>query len=487
MAHRRLCRRGQAPGGDRCGRSRPTGRAYAVAVEGPRNAPAPPGPVIAFVLPGIGHYLPISSLIQELGPPGGAIIAAQVDADHPLCTRIADDGFAFVPVPSLASATRSARPLRAAARLLRSRVAPRLAAHGRNPIGLPALPARLAFAMGTQVLPIPHTTPAAGAAVAAILDDARPSLVLAEYDSPWFELLAAERSVPFVRYTTGPVGGLWPGRPVSPAGLDPALPGAERLANALNRRARLLRARRSDRVWRAARAEHLRGRAAPSGPGPLAQVSFSAASLDDYPRCPQDAFEYVGASLYRPDGPVGPEGERDSIFVTWGSWPAPSDDEVMLRLLPALVGASSANRVVVQTGDQALRDRIAAAGPEITVVGPAPAPRYDEYRRARLVIGHGGYGTIIESLCFGVPVLTLPLMAADRLETGQRLLQSGAGLVLDRSTFGPQDASRAIERLLAEPGFAARARTIGAELRDRSARDRLLDRLRPAVEASPAP
>lgn len=453
------------------------------------RTPGDPAPaaVIAFILPGIGHYLPIASLIQELDAPGGVAIAAEVPERSALRDRVVADGFAFISIPTITTSKRSERPLRALARLLRTRIAPRAAAHGTTPIGLPSLRARFAFALGTQVLPLPHPSPAAGAALGAILDATQPRLILADYDSPWFGVLAAERAVPYLRYTICPVGAVQAGRPVAPAGLDPALPGAQRTVNRVILRARRVRRWQADRTWRATRARHQSGRVEATEAEPLGTVAFTARALDDYPQCPQDAYAYVGASLYRLDGEATPDGERDTILVTWGSWPGAGDAEVLLRLAPALVERAETHRVVVQTGDPDLQARLREASSRLVAVDPTPVPLWDEYRRSRLVIGAGGYGTIIESLCFGSPVLTVPLMAADRLETGQRLIQSGAGLTLDRYTFEPADAATAIGRLLDEPGFVERARAVGAELRDRQARNRLLDQLRHALADGPTP
>jgi UDP:flavonoid glycosyltransferase YjiC (YdhE family) len=280
------------------------------------------------------------------------------------------------------------------------------------------------------------------------------------------------------------VGAIRRGRPISPAGLDPLLPGLERPVNVVLLAARSLRRRRADRVWRAARQARATVDGEVAEDDPIASVSFSARSLDDYPSSPQDAYAYVGASLYRPHGEVTAGGPRDSVLVSWGSTAAPSDAEVMARLLPALADLATTVRVVVLSSDPGVREQIGAASSAIVLLDRSPAPPYDEYRRARLVIGHGGYGTIIESLCFGVPVLTIPLMAADRLETTQRVLQAGAGLTLDRYTFDATDAAAAIARLLGEPSFAARAAAVGADLRDGTARAELLDLLRETLAST---
>ena len=110
-----------------------------------------------------------------------------------------------------------------------------------------------------------HPRLAAGAAIAAVLDEVRPRLVLTEYDSPWFEVLTAERGIPLVRYSTGPVGTMARGRPITPLGLRPSRPGLERPVNAVNLRARRLRQRRADAIFRRARSASTAP--APSGVG----------------------------------------------------------------------------------------------------------------------------------------------------------------------------------------------------------------------------
>jgi demethyllactenocin mycarosyltransferase len=436
--------------------------------------------VLVFILPGIGHYLPIASLLHELDAPGEVIIAAELPSDSTVAERSRDDGFTFLSVPSINGAPPSSRLRRGVARGLRTRLAPRLAARGRTPIGLPRPSARFTFALGTQVLPIVHSTAAVGAALEQLLDATRPDLILTEYDSPWFGLLAAERAIPYARYTTGPVGAPAARRPVSPAGFDPLLPGSQAVMNRVLYLARSLRRRRADRTWRKA----VRSRGARSAPSaaPIAQVSFATGSLDDYAACPQEAYTYVGASPYRLRDEVLQGGDRDTIFVTWGSTGVGSDGEVLERLLPALRRLSADHRVVVQTDDDALRALVEEGPEELEVRDPSPAPLYDEYRRSALVIGHGGYGTIIESLCFGTPVLTVPRMVADRLETGQRVLQAGVGLTLDRATFRAEDALEAMKRILGDPSFRERAQAVGADLCDRTKRDELIGALRASIE-----
>lgn len=444
--------------------------------------PGEPADVCAFVLPGLGHYHPIASVLLGL-PHRTAAVAAQVDIDSPLAGRVGEDGFAFHRWPAEVEPHRLDRQLRAAARVLRTRVAPGLARRGGRPTPLPSLAARSAFAAGTQLLPIAHPRLAAGAAIAAVLDEVRPRLVLTEYDSPWFEVLTAERGIPLVRYSTGPVGTMARGRPITPLGLRPSRPGLERPVNAVNLRARRLRQRRADAIFRRARSASTAPAPSDRAPvPPIASISFSSALLDDYPSCPPHGSTYVGAPLYRhPTGTPTVDRRRDTVLVTWGSSPEADLADVMARLAAALAEAAPGTRLVVQSDDDRVRRAFEEHHPGVEFLGPTAAPPYAEFERARLVIGHGGYGTIVESVVHRAPVLTIPQLVADRMETGQRILTAGVGATLDRYRFTAGEATAVITRLLGDPQVARNLEAVGADLADRGPWTDLLARLEGAL------
>jgi UDP:flavonoid glycosyltransferase YjiC (YdhE family) len=81
--------------------------------------------------------------------------------------------------------------------------------------------------------------------------------------------------------------------------------------------------------------------------------------------------------------------------------------------------------------------------------------------RCDLVVSQGGAGIMFGALAHGLPQLVLP-QAADQPANAAAVQRAGAGLALTAVTAdGVRDAAR---RLLAEPGFAVRAREIGAEI-----------------------
>jgi UDP:flavonoid glycosyltransferase YjiC (YdhE family) len=145
-----------------------------------------------------------------------------------------------------------------------------------------------------------------------------------------------------------------------------------------------------------------------------------------------------------------------------------------------------------------------AAEPELSLiatVGPAANPRrfgalpanirVEPYLpqswlldTADAVIGHGGYGTIMGALRRGLPILTIPMQAADNHMNGARVAALGAGLMLGQDQRNAAAIRQALQRVLNEPGFRHAARDLaaataalpseqfGACLLERLARDR---------------
>jgi UDP:flavonoid glycosyltransferase YjiC (YdhE family) len=146
----------------------------------------------------------------------------------------------------------------------------------------------------------------------------------------------------------------------------------------------------------------------------------------------------------------------------------------------------------------------AAAEPELSLiatVGPAGNPqlfgalpaniRVERYLpqswvldAADAVIAHGGYGTLMGALRRGLPILTIPMQAADNLRNATRVTALGAGLTLGQDQRNATAIRQALHRILNEPGFRHAARGLaaatatlpsaqyGARLLERLARDR---------------
>ncbi|HEX5166516.1 MAG TPA: nucleotide disphospho-sugar-binding domain-containing protein, partial [Thermomicrobiales bacterium] len=102
-----------------------------------------------------------------------------------------------------------------------------------------------------------------------------------------------------------------------------------------------------------------------------------------------------------------------------------------------------------------------------------------------LVIAHGGFSTMISSLCHGLPLVVIPV-AADQFDNADRVQRAGAGIVIDPDQRTPEAIRAAVRQVLTEPHFRKNAERIRAELESLPNFDHavsLLERL--AVEKQP--
>lgn len=93
----------------------------------------------------------------------------------------------------------------------------------------------------------------------------------------------------------------------------------------------------------------------------------------------------------------------------------------------------------------------------------ADLPQRAAIAAARVVVTHGGLNTVLDTAEAGRPMLVLPI-AFDQPGVAARVAFAGAGLALDHRFATSGRIARALERLLAEPSFAAASRRIGAEI-----------------------
>lgn len=106
--------------------------------------------------------------------------------------------------------------------------------------------------------------------------------------------------------------------------------------------------------------------------------------------------------------------------------------------------------------------------PNVTTV--AGLPHSLIFPRAAAVVTHAGHGTIMRALAAGVPLLCMP-MGRDQNDNAARVFHHGAGLRL-KPTAGASKIASAVQRLLTEQRFRAKARTLGETIRRDAAEDR---------------
>jgi UDP:flavonoid glycosyltransferase YjiC (YdhE family) len=99
--------------------------------------------------------------------------------------------------------------------------------------------------------------------------------------------------------------------------------------------------------------------------------------------------------------------------------------------------------------------------------------------RCAAVVSHGGSGSVIGALAYGLPSVLLPMGADQPLNAG-RCAALGVSLVLDAVSATPAEVREAVSTVLAEPGFRAAAERLRDEIAAMPGADeavRLLERL----------
>jgi len=130
-------------------------------------------------------------------------------------------------------------------------------------------------------------------------------------------------------------------------------------------------------------------------------------------------------------------------------------------------------RGLVTLGD--IRGLTATAPPNVTVVGSAPHSAV--LPNSSAVVCHGGHGTVMKALAYGLPLVVMPF-GRDQMDNGARIEVAGAGIVLSPSS-GPGRIADAIRRVLEEPRFRSGAERMAEII----ARDVRADRAVSEMEA----
>lgn len=174
--------------------------------------------------------------------------------------------------------------------------------------------------------------------------------------------------------------------------------------------------------------------------------------------------------------PAWGDSNRPLVYLTFGSVAAGLGlYPVMYRAaLDAL--ADLPIRVLVTTG----------TGTDLAELGALPdnvqveqwIPQADALRRARLVVHHGGYGTLLGALTAGVAQIAVPLFSADQFDNAVRIGELGLGRSvpgdLTMAADGPSmtfpspglaaELRSAVETVLADPGIDERAARAAADM-----------------------
>ncbi|MFD2203352.1 glycosyltransferase [Shivajiella indica] len=87
------------------------------------------------------------------------------------------------------------------------------------------------------------------------------------------------------------------------------------------------------------------------------------------------------------------------------------------------------------------------------------APHSQVFPHSDAVITHGGHGTIMRALSFGLPIICLP-MGRDQKDNAAKVVHHGLGLKLSKKS-SPKDITRAIHEILENPSYRSKAKKMG--------------------------
>jgi bacteriocin biosynthesis cyclodehydratase domain-containing protein len=169
-------------------------------------------------------------------------------------------------------------------------------------------------------------------------------------------------------------------------------------------------------------------------------VEFDGAGLPPQARCvgpvfcsPDDVDPFAGRAA------TVPQGTDPLVYVTLGNVYARSPG-LFETIVDALAGLGV--RVFVAGANGAVTaDRRGVVAAE----GPVSQPELLE--QASVVVGSGGFNTVNESLCHGVPVVALPV-AGDEPALARRIEELGLGLALDGEARTPRSVRESVREAL---------------------------------------
>ena len=170
------------------------------------------------------------------------------------------------------------------------------------------------------------------------------------------------------------------------------------------------------------------------GPGP-----FATAGEDVLP-------EWVTAS-----------GGAPLVYVTFGT--VFSNDAALTAVVEGVRDLDV--RVIVTVGPHGDPDSLGAQPDHVHVA--RYVPQHQLLPACAAVVSHGGSGTFLAALAAGLPQLCVP-QAADQFFNAAAAVRSGAGRALQPDEVDPGAVRESVQRLLADPGYAAAARGIGGEI-----------------------
>ena len=185
--------------------------------------------------------------------------------------------------------------------------------------------------------------------------------------------------------------------------------------------------------------------------------SFQRVGLDDRGPVRDLRPVVVGEGEDLPPDLAGLGNDRPLVYVTFGTVFGDVD-----AVGPVVDGLADADVDVLVTGAPVGFTAPNGAGRARLEVRSF-VPQGAVLSQCRVAVTHGGVGSVIGPLRYGVPLLVVPL-GADQAENAARVVEVGAGRALDPDGLGPDEVHDAVEALLDDDACASVARAIRDEI-----------------------
>jgi MGT family glycosyltransferase len=193
-------------------------------------------------------------------------------------------------------------------------------------------------------------------------------------------------------------------------------------------------------------------------------IVTSLGAMDQAPstaRAPQNV-RHVGPALeteahVRPlNLPWGANVSTPLVLVSFSTDPLQATPDLIQRSLDAL-GRLDVHVVATIGAGVDIHKEFFVAPPNVTVVAAADHDRI--MARAALVVTHGGHGTMMRALKYGVPLIVMPGIAPDQAINGATVEQVGAGRLLAQDASS-QAIGALAQEVLANPKYSASAQEV---------------------------
>jgi UDP:flavonoid glycosyltransferase YjiC (YdhE family) len=140
-------------------------------------------------------------------------------------------------------------------------------------------------------------------------------------------------------------------------------------------------------------------------------------------------------------------------------------------------------RAVLLTGGFAENEHAESSPHRLQV---ATAPHQSLFPRAAAVVHHGGVGTTGQGLRSGRPMLVVP-HAHDQADNAARVVRLGVAQSIPANAYQVDAVVKALDRLVRDPSYAARARDVGDRVRAEGGADAAADAIDAVLSGGEAP